>query len=292
MIFQNLYYRYLKFRHPSFSGFLNESMGIQARYNRCKEYWTKHLELCKNFQRTELLDAAGDSLAILGAGRLYDVDLGFLAQKFKKIDLYDADPSCLKSWPSNSGECQIQGKLVDLSGGIEGWKQETKSHKDPMSLCDAVLNLAPPEFNLNCAYDCVISINLLSQVALPWRDWFVSWVESNFGITQDDKGSLPQHFRAAIENSMSKIQSQHLQLLLQVKPKRIIIITDEYFCYYQNDKAPWLVEPALFCEWPPKFSDYKLNDSSSWLWHIAPQGVEQKDYGVIHWVKALAFTAS
>jgi hypothetical protein len=294
-----------RWRYPNFRDFISMGLGIEARHKRCQKYWAAHLDLCKQFQRQALEDLpAGGAVAILGAGRLLDVDIDLVTKKFSAVDLYDADPKVLRSksqlLKSNS-KISVRCFVEDVTGCLADWTAQLKQilieHPGNLKvLTNFFIDLnASTKYRLHSQYQAILSVNLLSQICLYWRDRVHQLLSQTWGFETDDQGNYEGPVQEALEESMAKLQAQHLDLLSSAQSDRILLITDRYFHYYTSDQAPWMTEPALWipnAETRIELQDYEVIESSSWLWHIAPQGIEQEDYGSIHEVIASAFKKS
>ncbi|RIL03087.1 MAG: hypothetical protein DCC75_13050 [Proteobacteria bacterium] len=289
--------RYLlnSLRYPTLSDFASSGLGIEARFERCKPYWAKHLELTKAFQAASLGEARrAGSLAVLGAGRLLDLDLEALSRKFAQIHLFDADPGSLPFWKKAAGDlgsnCKLEFHLADLSGVLQSWTallREALKRGSEMAVIELLNSLSEPDVPAPpLRFDCLISLNLLSQIALFWRDRVHDLVKRNLKIDTDENGLYRSELQPALERSMILLENQHLKLLSSWEAEEVILICDIERYYYQSDKAPWLCERAISADLPAMLGNLELcNHPWSWLWHIAPQGVEQSSYGIIHRVE-------
>lgn len=134
-------YWYFRLRHPKYKLYLDMGYGIEARFLRCQSYWTPHLEYSRNFIQHSC-ENLGDkeSIAVLGSGRTYDVDVENLASQFKKVHLYDADPRAVHF---------TKGRYNNLKN-VSSFLAEVQTPHD----------MAQP------FYSCVLSLNMLSQIPL------------------------------------------------------------------------------------------------------------------------------
>jgi len=123
---------------------------------------------------------------------------------------------------------------------------------------------------------------LLGQIPLYWRD-FVRSVHA----------SLSEHEEEGLALSMGELQSAHLRALFSSMASRVILIFDSEYYFYEASRAEWRVESALFGAAADALragtGSRALEGRDTWLWHLAPQFVEQEDEGEIHKVEALAF---
>lgn len=142
-------------------GLAAESVAVAARYGRCREAWTPHMERC----REAILQAAkacpGRGLVMVcGSGHLYDVPLGELAGMFGKVALVDAVHPLRARWLARRyGNVRLME--ADLTGLLDealGWRKGID-----------VWDIAPaaPEGLAELAPDLTVSANVLSQLALP-----------------------------------------------------------------------------------------------------------------------------
>jgi len=280
---------------PASRDFLDMGYGISARKKRCKAHWSKHLTFSKQFQADSLCEQ-NFGTAILGSGRLYDVSLRALFNRTDRISLYDADPSAILYAATVGLPWMLRRKLslhcAELTGSLAEWShlldkflKNYSKEKGIKLLPQFLSDLKPQQFSLS-NYDAVISLNLLSQIPLYWRDRVLERLKSQWDIEPDAQDEITR----ALNENMQSLQAAHLRLVSTSAKKTAIILSDSHFYYYQKDKAPWLVEDALLID-PPKVmpNDFTLRSTESWLWHIAPQDIEQNDYGVIHRVQAWCF---
>lgn len=275
LIPSSLRYLWHKWRAPQTVDFADMGLGIEARYSRCKGHWDKHLELSKRFIR-ESLDRGGDSCAILGAGRLLDIDLSHLCERYKEVSLYDLDPTVLPLWKrARRRYPQLELHQMDITGSMASWTTSLQEvvrrgagRDDVESLLLSLNSVVPP-----ISADTIVSLNTLSQLSIYWRQRVQAIV--GFDLEQ------------AIDANQKQLEEGHLKLL-QGALRDVIIISDNTFLYYQQDKSAWVEEPALKTELTLE-RPFELKAHAQWLWHIAPQGIEEEEYGVIHEVSALYF---
>lgn len=106
----------------------------------------------------------------------------------------------------------------------------------------------------------------------------------HWGIKLAEQDDLNQ----ALETSCRKLQQSHLDYLSNSNAQQIVLISDTCFHFYKKNVSEWQAEPALYLDYPNELPGYVCNQKHSWLWHIAPQDIEQKNYGAIHEVHAWA----
>ena len=278
-------YLWDRYRSSSPKDYLSMGLGIEARRNRNKERWHKHLEYSQDFQRDQLAEQRGFSVAILGAGRLYDVPCDFYAQRCEKVVLYDWDIGASKSWKEwrRRSEIKMEMNCCDILGTLERWSQIfSRKPGDADNVARTLLGLKVDYTVLpSVTEDVVVSLNLLSQLSVYWWDRVEKWLGesliSNRLITE------------ALGTSCKELEQAHLYQLSNSGAERIIVLADRYLHYYRSSLAKWQTDTALFADFPESLPGYERVASDSWFWHIAPQGVEQPDYGEIREVGAVAF---
>ena len=296
-MFRHLRYFYHCLAHPHLIDFVDMGLGIEARYRRCAPEWDEHLNASKSFQARALtLWEGGGIAAVLGAGRLLDLDAQLLSRTFSSVRLYDADPSARRPalWKFPSG-ARAAFFLVELSGTLQSWTRALKDFlrahsRDPHALAAFLrgLRLAPAPLRLDDA-DFVFSVSVLSQIPLFWRDRVQALAARAWGIHPSDTGDLPEPILSAVKAGMALLQAAHLRLINESSCRGVILISDTTFDYYECSRLV-LSEPALLVSPESELVSFTPALRESWCWKIAPQGKEQAEYGVVHQVQALYFT--
>lgn len=267
--------------------------GIIARHQRCQRFWRRHLELSREFQLKMLdqIDTPIERLAILGAGRLLDVPIKTLATRVKEIHLFDADPGSLVVWRQVAreiGSRRIYYHLVELSGTFRKWCADLdrflrEGQVEAAGLIKFLEDLRCEAHYPLTEFDGRLSLNLLSQLPIYWRDFYDQRCAQS-SIKIDPRPELVLAFEA----TMARLQAAHLEALFSPGARMIGLIYDHEFMYYRSDRAEWQIDPALWAEINPPIP-YRLALRDSWYWHIAPQGIEANEYGSIHAVRGVGY---
>jgi hypothetical protein len=257
--------------------------GISARHRRAESYWRPHLALTKAFVN-ESLDGlpAGSSVAILGAGRLLDLDVARLRGYRGKITLYDADPSVLPAWRRQLRDTGVELVIGDVTAVMDRWSAEIRAVRGSEATLAGIisgLSAACEDSPVKVA-DHVISLNLLGQLPIYWRDR-IATVKAR--VAPEPEGSVP--LEEAIEASCAALQLAHLELLRRRARHSVSLIYDTRYHFYRRDIAPWQTEEALAIP-RVEIDGFLRVARDGWLWHVAPQGIEDPDFGVIHAVAA------
>lgn len=294
----HLRYLYAVLRYPDFADFASMGLGIRTRYLRARPFWERHLNLTREFQEHALRDWPGrrGKVFVLGAGTLLDVNCELLADISDELHLYDADPLTLKYWRrAFHGRVRYISHHEDVTGCLESWGRSlgdflsARATADLAGLADYLRHLKPhPGFNADTKGGVILSLNLLSQIPLYWKDRVHALLKKYWSLETDEQGNLESELQVALEGSMRTLQQQHLRQLSECGAERCILITDRAFLYYRKESSLWQEEPSLYTD--ICIPGYKKYMQDNWFWHIAPQDVEQSDYGCIHDVTAMAFS--
>ena len=289
-ITRSLRFASLVHRFPEQRDFISIGFGIEARYQRCKKYWQKHLEFSRQFQ-IEALSKLGSGLrvAILGAGRLLDVPCDYLVENQHEVSLFDADPGCAAVWQRNgfTGDCSIDVS-ANFSNFSECVRNVLTARQPTLPKLAAALDqleIVTPKLPA-VPYDVVISLNLLSQIPLYFHDFLDRELETAFGVGADDDGVFSAPICQTWLRWAERLQRAHQELVSGSATRLTVVITDRSFLYYKREQAVWRECQALYL--PLQQDNRAAGLSDGWFWHIAPQGLEQPDFGVIHDVQARA----
>jgi hypothetical protein len=261
--------------------FIRMGKGIEARHERCADYWAPHLSCTKEFISKNI--TPGGKLAILGAGRLLDVDLPALLPLFSEIHLYDADPTALATWKRVSGKAYgktVFGHIEDVTGSLREWSAGLslahKRGKLAEYLRERTVRSGTWEHQ---GFDGVISLNIIGQLPLYWRDRVLE-------ISED----LSADEERALIDTMAILQTRHVEALHSRSCAWAIAITDTEYYTYQVDYPQWDVADALHGRTRELLNGGTHSDGATregaWLWHLSPQFVESDTEGAIHRVEA------
>lgn len=255
------------YRH--YNDFIDGGLRIEIRSKRSGRYWRPHLECSKDFQR-KVLKSYGpfEQSVVLGSGRLLDLEPDVI-QSVKECRLVDADPRALayarkkaRTLTKATEETKIITELLELTG--LHW---LKQIPDPSEILASHAELDRLHSTNNTL---LLSLNLLSQLPVMLME--------NHQISP---------------SKQEAVQLAHLKALNASKARVVIIISDSEFMDYDSDSVHWRTEDALHGfskeSLPQIMSNYQLVQQDSWLWHLAPQFVEQLNYGLIHNIFAQAY---
>lgn len=285
MLLSYLQYYYYSFRYPHLSDYIDKGIGIEHRYRRCRHFWAGHLARSKEFQIECLGDEDAQAIAVLGSGRLYDIDLPALCSASSELFLFDADPSAVAyaqrrlRKAGRGDECRI----LDVTGVIEEWTEGLKGlmrnrpRDEDVALFISQLSPRTDIFEKG-SFDTVISLNLLSQISLFWLDRATSLIPN----------AVPD-ISAALEISCMRLQEAHIEILKRSSRSRVIVISDVLFHTYNGESCT----DAAIAVNPEESMDrdkWDTQRSDAWIWDILPKGVEDTGRGTMHEVRAWCFT--
>ncbi len=315
MLLSSVRYLYDSLRNPEAwrLGYLDSGLGIKRRYKNFSNRWQPHLDRCRTLQSawTRGMEPEANSrksrlsIAVLGAGRLYDVNVPALLSRFSDIHLFDADPSARRDWRDLSKRlkagAQLHEHIGDITGVIAKWSEalRAQAHKFqgnnrsmearwacaietiahiPNDYSSPIAALTPPStFRGSEQFDAILSINLLSQIPLPWQDrisntlrhYFPkSWIEAH-----------EEEWLLAYLNGAEMLYEQHLRDLADSDAAKIMLITDlEYVTSgFRNQNSEREYVAALgrieltTKSTGERFSNYKVADYQEWTWDIEPR---------------------
>ena len=191
-----------KWRHPQAYrvGFISAGLSSESSFAQAGSYWSEHLANCRREQEAlanSFSQAEQASLFVLGAGRLYDFADKSLAEAFSKISFFDADPHCLPYWQKFASKyrqnCSCSYVTGDVSQVLFYWyrglleelstllKGQLPNLEDKWPLVLEAIEQIPQRDVIDDALDAssflerespeaIISLNLISQIPIVWRE--------------------------------------------------------------------------------------------------------------------------
>ncbi len=280
----------LRYRDAAARRFLRGGLSIDERTRRLRAHWAAHHERSRAAQRR--WEAAGGDLAVLGAGRLYDFETAALPPRFRRMFLFDADPSCEPAWRKQLADVQIEPRIGDLTGCLTRWQRALASNRTGwVETLRIAAGIVQPSVDraIPLAADAVLSLNLLSQLPIAWQDMVEEHLTRRFGRARVKANET--EWLAAVEPGGRWIVEQHLRALAASRAAHVLLITDIEYHDHEDRGARVVVQPALY-DVPLELNGYTLHWQETWQWDISPLGAECDDYGSVHQVGAFAFSSS
>ena len=286
-----LRYLYYSMLYPELRDYVDKGLGIQARYHRCRRYWEPHLKKTREFLNSSVGESCA-SIGIAGSGRLLDVDPDYLQRASSGVTFFDADPAATafvrrvaaqRSGRDAAETLEFTGVMEEWTGSLRG---VMRGRLAPDSAAQFMDSLTPRTDVLGGrAFDITVSLNMLSQIPLFWRDRAESILLQVESLT-DGEGNLLPDVHDALVRSCRRLQEAHVSIIREASKSCAVVISDVLFHYYTEESTR--TEPALHVDIEGMMEDagWRLDDVDSWIWHIVPKGVESSDYGVLHEVRA------
>jgi hypothetical protein len=292
-------YRWWKIIRPEAIDFVSMGFGIESRKRRYEAFWQSHIRQSRGFIANALgcRSEGASRVAVLGSGRLYDINFPALLASFPNVDLYDADPTCRNAHKAYRSDIQnISSKIRfierDLTGVMGRWSAQLEcdlksSSGSTAEIVGALSALTARKLVLGDNPESVVSLNLLGQIPLYWRDRVQEMLKVRCGIECDEQGSLPAPLQEALLKTMSALQIAHLEGLEGSGARHIVLLFDRSYCYYMPDRADWLEYDAIHCgDVVESLPSYQLVSAKEWWWDIVPPGEEGVEHGTAHRVCA------
>jgi len=240
-------------------GQLQETIAMEARYQRAKKQWQSHLENSKEIIKAASLNLDNNSeIIILGSGLLLDIPIDFLSKKFNHIYLIDVVH--LKKTRNRVKKYQNVSLIEHDITGVSDTMLLAHENNEPYSLNHSPSLKIPA---LSPDTGLVISANMLSQLHLAP----VYFAEKNFNL---DEGQL--------NILASNIMKSHITLLNN-SPCPVCLLTDHNRIYKNKTGHVISGENVLF--------DINLpTPDQTWYWEIAPHGELDKKTSMTSFVYA------
>jgi hypothetical protein len=228
------------------TGLLRELLAIEARGRRCREFWRPHLDRCKKMILEAAEAAPGRRLAvILGSGPLFDVPLEELAAMFERVVL--ADAAHLPAARRRARKLHnVELATLDLTGLLDAACSLAKR--------GGRLAVSAPEVFLDEGPDLVASVNLASQLPLP----FLSLLKKTPGYDKAALAALSGEIIAAHFTWLSRFTGQ------------VCLITDLAWIYAEGEEIIEEEDALGGLEPPP--------GGERWIWDVAPRGEQSREY--------------
>jgi hypothetical protein len=226
-------------------GHLYESIAINAREKRCRDFWKSHRENCKKFIREFIPKLKQKNIVlILGSGPLHEIPIVELSNQFERIDLVDIVH--LKSTKSAYRHYKnlnfIEADLTELEKDIYNEKK--------------IINRVPSIFT-DIKYDLIISANLLSQ--LP--NHLASFLEKNGHNSAE-----------SLEKFKNQICQDHISYLKNFNAPTILITDTERS--FHNPSGELINKEN-------SFNNLQLpKPANEWEWNLAPIPEVSKEYSI------------
>lgn len=235
-------------------GYLHDSIGLRARYQRCQTTWQPHLQntrrvLLESIPRDRELDTA----LILGSGLLLDIPLAELAVHFKRVLLVD-----VVHLPEVRRRVGRYPHVQCVTHDVTGFLAQINSLNPTQMTLDM-----PQRFLDDARITWVASVNLLSQLPLCPLDYL--------------HRHFPELDEATLEQWGVQLMHQHLAYLRRFSAP-VCLLTDITQSTYNEQ-----LEVIEYTDFSTQFA-LAQPPRQTWLWDVAPLGEIAAGVGRIHQV--------
>jgi hypothetical protein len=208
--------------------------------------WREHGLRNKEFLLRGAERAAGPRAVVIGAGKLYDIPLRKLAERFEQLLLVDIDAAALAESVKQVGlEPKLHARLTLVQADVTGINdvflhgaRAALALAEESQVYEALLRLLHdyridepprlfPESALEAPLDFACSSMVLSQLATP----LTSYVQEQFARRfPESRRTQVQEFQVALGQFTHRVQQAHVRSLLAAAPCIALSsdITDQY----------------------------------------------------------------
>lgn len=227
-------------------GYGSISAGITRVRDANKATWREHGVNNKQHVLRGAERARGPRAVVIGAGKLYDIPLHKLAERFEQLLLVDIDAAALAESVEQAGlEPQLRARLslvrADVTGITDVFLEKARAAlalADEAEVYASLLRLLyeyrvdepprlVPEHAMGAPLDFACSSMLLSQLAAP----LTLYVERQFAARFPASQRVQAHeFQVALGQFTHRVQHAHVRSLLAAAPCVALSsdLTDQY----------------------------------------------------------------
>jgi len=227
-------------------GYASTSAGITRARDENAASWREHGLSNKQLLLRGTERAAGKRAVVVGAGKLYDIPLRKLAERFEQLLLVDIDPAAMAESVKQAGlEPKLHARLsliqADVTGINDVFLEKARSAlalTDEVEVYEALLRLLHeysvdqpprlfPELAAEGPLDFACSSMLLSQLATPLTFYVAGRFAARFPAS---KRTQALEFQVALGQFTHRVQHAHVRSLLAAAPRIALTsdITDQY----------------------------------------------------------------
>ncbi|HEY5372816.1 MAG TPA: hypothetical protein VIK01_03980 [Polyangiaceae bacterium] len=275
-------------------GYASTSAAITRIRDTNTAAWREHGVSNKELLLRGAERAAGPRAVIIGAGKLYDIPLRKLAERFEQLLLVDIDAAALAESVKQVGlEPKLHSRLLlvqaDVTGINDVFLQRARAalaHTGEVEVYEALLRLLHdyrvdepprlfPEHAAGGPLDFACSSMVLSQLATP----LTSYVQEQFAVRFPASQRTRAHeFQVALGQFTHRLQQAHVRSLLAAAPCIALSsdITDQYTALdprgsilHGAARLPLIGAPSLSALVPRQQA--RTVFTAEWQWrHVVP----------------------
>ena len=291
-------------------GYASTSAGITRARDENAASWREHGVSNKQLLLRGTERAAGKRAVVVGAGKLYDIPLRKLAERFEQLLLVDIDPAAMAESVKQAGlEPKLHARLsliqADVTGINDVFLEKARSAlalTDEVEVYEALLRLLHeysvdqpprlfPELAAEGPLDFACSSMLLSQLATPLTFYVAGRFAARFPAS---KRTQALEFQVALGQFTHRVQHAHVRSLLAAAPRIALTsdITDQYTALdargsivHAASQLPLIGAPRLDALVPRQQA--RPVATAEWEWrhfvptHSKPQGRTVQVAGVV-----------
>lgn len=224
-------------------GYARTSAGISRLQDEHRLEWAEHGAHSKNLMMRAAELAAGGTVAVIGAGKLYDIPLRKLLERFERVILIDVDGASLERsvehalrGSAHTSRCDLVTADVTgvsaafvmlVSDALRLAASELEAYRELLALLHSFRLEEPPQLGEHPALrgsgcELVISAMVLSQLAIPLTEYAERRFVERFA---ESKRLAAREFQIALRQLTHRVQHYHLQALLRCAPS-VCLVSD------------------------------------------------------------------
>jgi hypothetical protein len=223
-------------------GYAKASAGISALRAKHRAGWQQHAERSKAFLLRGAPSEPGGTAAIVGAGKLYDIPLKQLAERFERLLLVDVDGAALaESVEQVLGDSTPRQRIELVTSDVTGINlsfvrrvdqifetasDEASTYRALLALLYSLRSAGPtgiaPTATLPRPLRAAFSSMVLSQLALPLTEYVERRFKQRFA---GSKLLEERRSQVALAQFTHRLQHTHLQSLLGIA--RLVTLTSD-----------------------------------------------------------------
>lgn len=243
--------------HLAPMGYVRELSGLARRAEQCADAWRPHLEATRRHIEAAVQGCKGQgTVLVVGSGLLLDVPIYMLSDRFRRVVLADIFHARQVRRVARD-LANVELLQADITGVVEpAYDYARRRQTGP-------LPRGRPGLPNGEAFDAIVSVNLLSQLAPMPRQYI--------------KAHRPAVPPKALHEFSKRIVEQHLAWLRRLRGQTVLIAD------YQREEQR--NDGIMTCS--NILEGIRLPEAdASWAWDIAPLGSVYRDIEVRHRVAA------
>lgn len=207
-------------------GYRNISSGLSDLQSRNPLGWGQHGTHSKRLIERSTQELPGETAAVIGAGKAYDIPLAALAERYQRLVLVDIDldsltETALSTFGTLPEHVELEGidatgVVSEFVGAVQRLLGTCANEEDALgSLLKLLRSYHSPEppqiFGEPLSVDVGYSVMVLSQLATP----LTRWVERTFAAHFPTSSAVEHpEFQVALKRFAHQLQHDHIRGLM------------------------------------------------------------------------------